>query len=260
MGRAGYGARGTIYLMVGISAGRATFDPGHPPGGFTQSLSFLQDHWAGGIVLALLATGMACFASWLAISAIYRRDHAGPRHSVLVAGLLGDAAIYFGFMVSLLGMIFGSKGSNEYLLQSWVSWLVTGIGGKMVVGFAAAIVFACGTGLVAWGMAGDIEGPLELPVTEKRMMLPIGRYGTAGRGLSIALVGYYLFISAIQSDPSRAHELGGILSELRALPGGVVITAAFALAFIGSSALDFVVAVYRRFDPGRTGGRRRRRR
>ena len=91
-------------------------------------------------------------------------------------------------------------------------------------------------------------------------MLTIGRYGTAGRGLSIALVGCYLFISAIQSDPSRAHELGGILSELRALPGGVLITAAFALAFIGSSALDFVVAVYRRFDPGRTGGRRRRRR
>ena len=258
LGRAGYGARGAIYLMVGISAGRATFDPGHPPGGFTQSLSFLQDHWAGGIVLALLATGMACFASWLAISAIYRRDQAGPAHSVLVAGLLGDAAIYFGFMVSLLGMIFGSKGSNEYLLQSWVSWLVTGIGGKIVVGFAAAIVFACGAGLVAWGVAGDIEGPLELPPTEKRVVLPIGRYGTAGRGLSIALVGCYLFISAIGGDPSRAHELGGILSELRALPGGVVITAAFALAFIGSSALDFVVAAYRRFDPGRGRDRPRR--
>src|SRR5215469_1729346 len=153
--------------MVGISAGRATLDPSRRPGGFTDSLRFLQDHWAGGIVLVLLAAGMACFGSWLATSAVYRRDHPGPAHSVLVAGLLGDGAIYFGFMVSLLGMMFGSGGGNEYLLQSWVSWLVTGTGGKIIVGFAAAIVFACGAGLVAWGVAGDIEGPLELPPTEK---------------------------------------------------------------------------------------------
>lgn len=248
IGRAGYAARAAIYLMVGISAGRATIDPSHLPGGFTESLSFLQDHWAGGIIIALLAIGMACFASWLVTSAIRRRDHRGPAHWVLVAGLLGDAAIYLGFMVSLLGMMFGASAGSEHLLQSWVSWLVTGLTGKMIVGFAAAIVFACGAGLVAWGVAGDIEGPLELPPTEKRLMLPIGRYGTSGRGLSIALVGGYLFVSAIQNDPSRAHELGGVLNDLRSWPGGVVITGAFALAFIGSSILDLVVATYRRFD------------
>jgi hypothetical protein len=260
MGRIGYGARGAIYLVVGISAGRATFDPSFSPGGFKESLSFLQDHWSGGIVLALLAIGMACFAGWLAVSAIYRRDHPGSEHWMLVAGLLGDAAIYFGFMVSLLGMIFGSKGSDEYLLQSWISWLVNGIGGKIIVGLAAATVFTCGAGLVASGIAGDIAGPLELPPAEKRLMLPIGRYGTAGRGLSIALVGCYLFISAIRSDASRAHELGGLLRELRSFPGGVVITAAFALAFLSSSTLDFVVAIYRRFDPARRRGRTRRHR
>jgi hypothetical protein len=90
-------------------------------------------------------------------------------------------------------------------------------------------------------------------------MLPIGRYGTAGRGLSIALVSCYLFISAIQSDASRAHELGGVLRDLRTLPGGVVITAGFALAFISSSILDFVGAVYQRFDPARRRGRSQRR-
>jgi hypothetical protein len=260
MGRAGYGARGVVYLFVGISAGRATFDPGHRLGGFTKALGFLQDYWAGSVVLALLATGMACLASWLAVSAICRRDHPGPAHSVLVAGLVGDAAIYLGFMVSLLGMIFSSQGGDQHLLQSWVSWLVTGIAGKIIVGFAAAIVFASGAGLVVWGIVGDIEGPLELPQAEKRLMLPIGRYGTAGRGVSIALVGCYLAIAAIQGDASRAHELGGILGELRSLPGGIALTAAFALAFIGSSALDFVVTVYRRFNPIGAGVPKRRRR
>ncbi|HWD60293.1 MAG TPA: DUF1206 domain-containing protein [Stellaceae bacterium] len=262
MGRAGYGARGAIYLMVGISAGRATLDPHHPPGGFTESLKLFQHHWSGGIVLALLAIGMACFASWLAVSAVYRRDHPGPAHWVLVAGLLGDACIYLGFMASVLGMIFGAwgGGGSEHLLQEWVRWLVAGLGGRALVGLVGAGVFACGAGLVWWGGVGDIEGPLELPPVEKRLMLPIGRYGTGGRGVAIALVGFYLFLSAIQGDASRAHELGGALNDLRALPYGVAMTGAFALAFIGSSVLDFAIASFRRFDPGRAPARKRRRR
>ncbi len=259
-GRFGYGARGVIYLLVGISAGRATFDPSHRPGGFTESLEFLGHHWTGAVALGLLAAGMACFACWLAASAVYRRDHPGPAHLVLVAGLLGDAAIYLGFMVSVLGIIFGASRGSEHLLQSWVSWLVAGTVGRIIVGLASATILACGAGLVAWGIFADIEGPLELPSAEKRLMLPIGRYGTAGRGLAIALVGCYLLISAIRADASQAHELGGALRDLRALPYGVVITAAFALAFIASSALDFVVAIYRRFDPGRHRSPNRRRR
>jgi len=249
MGRLGYGARGGIYLLVGISAGRATFDPRYRPGGFTGSLKLLQHHWSGGIVLALLALGMACFATWLAVSAVYRRDHPGRAHYMLVAGLLGDAAIYIGFMGSVLTMIFSAwSGGSEPLLQSWVGWFVASVAGQLLVGLAGAIVFACGAGLIVWGATGDIEGPLELPRSEKRFMLPIGRYGASGRGAAIALVGGYLFVSAIHGDASEAHELGGVLTALRAQPYGVVVTALFALAFIGSGVLDFVIAFFRRFD------------
>lgn len=86
MGRLGYGARGAIYLMVGLSAGLTTIDPAHRPGGFTQSLTLFRHGWAGGIVLVLLASGMACFAGWRAAAAVYRRDHPGWAHWVLVAG------------------------------------------------------------------------------------------------------------------------------------------------------------------------------
>jgi hypothetical protein len=80
-------------------------------------------------------------------------------------------------------------------------------------------------------------------------MLPIGRYGTAGRGAAIALVGAYFLVSAIHGDPRQAHELGGVLKEMRALPLGAAITGAFWLAFIGSAVLDFVVAGFRHFNP-----------
>jgi hypothetical protein len=259
LGRIGYGARGAIYLLVGISAGRATFDPHHKPGGFVEALKLFQHHWAGAIVLVALALGMACFAGWLAISAVYRRDHPGRAHSVLVAGLLGDAAVYVAFMSGVGGLLLGIASGGEHTLQDWVAWLVAGTAGRVLVGLAGAVVLACGAGLITWGATGDIEGPLELPPAEKRLMLPVGRYGTMGRGAAIALVGGYIVVSAIHGRASEAHELGGALAQLRARPYGVVATAAFALAFLGSSLLDFTVAGFRRFDPVNAPRKRRRR-
>jgi len=249
MGRLGYAARGGIYIMVGFSAGLTTIDSGHKPGGFTESLKALQHGWAGGVVLVLLAAGMACFAGWLAVSAIYRRDHPGRAHIVLVAGLLGDAAVYVAFMASVLGMVFGAHAGGDNELQSWIGKLHGGGIGAVLVGAAGLVVCVCGLWLIGWGAAGDIEGPLELPPIEKKLMLPIGRYGTAGRGVAIALVGGYLLVSAIHGNPHEAHELGGVLKEMRGLGYGALITGAFALAFIGSAVLDFAVAGFRRFDP-----------
>lgn len=251
MGRAGYAARGAIYLMVGLSAGLTMIDPTHKPGGFTQSLKLLQHGWVGGAGLALLAMGMACFAGWLTAAAIYRRDHPGHAHIVLVAGMLGDAAVYIAFMASVLGMVFGAHAGGDNQLQSWIAWLIASLVGAVLVGLAALVVCACGLWLIGWGAVGDIEGPLEMPPIEKQLMLPIGRYGTAGRGAAITLVGGYLIVSAIHGDPRQAHELGGVLKELRSLPFGAAITGAFALAFIGSAILDFVVAAFRHFNPRR---------
>ena len=251
MGRLGYAARGTIYLTVGISAGVTTFDPSHKPGGFTESLKLFQHGWAGGAILILLAVGMACFAGWLTAAAIYRRDHPGYAHLVLVAGMLGDAAVYIAFMGAVLGMVFGAHAGSEDELHSWIAWLNNGALGAVFVGLAGLVVCACGVWLIGWGGIGDIEGPLELPPVEKRMMLPIGRYGTAGRGAAILLVGGYLLMSAIHGDPREAHELGGVLKDMRSLPWGGVITGAFALAFIGSAILDFAIAAFRHFNPAR---------
>jgi hypothetical protein len=249
MGRAGYVARGTIYALIGISAARATFDPAHAPGGFSAALKLFQHGWAGGIVLVLLASALACFAGWLAIAAMYRRDHPGRAHYVLVAGMLGDAVIYAAFVAGVLGMVFGASSGGEHQLQSWIGWLIASPGGRILVALAGVVVFACGAGLIGWAAVSDVEGPLELTRDEKRWVQPIGRYGAGGRGVAIALVGGYLFVSGLHGNASEAHELGGVLGALRGLPYGAAITGAFALAFIGSSVSDFVIAVFRRFDP-----------
>ena len=113
-------------------------------------------------------------------------------------------------------------------MQSWIAWTIAKPVGAMLVGLTGMVVGACGLWLIGWGVVGDIEGPLELPPLEKQLMLPIGRYGTAGRGAAMTLIGAYVLISAIHGGPREAHELGGVLKEMRALPFGAAITGVFA--------------------------------
>ncbi|HEY1796260.1 MAG TPA: DUF1206 domain-containing protein [Stellaceae bacterium] len=249
LGRLGYGARGAIYLCVGISAGLATFSRDYRPGGVIESLKPLQHHWLGAALIMVLAGGLACLSAWLAVTAILRRDHPGPAHAILVAGTLGDAAIYIGFVAVVVEAAFGATRGGDPEMQSWVAWFASYSGGRVLIGATGAAVFACGAGLMAWATVGDVEGPLSLPRAERLALQPIGRFGTGGRGVAIAAVGVSLCAAAWHGNPQEAHDLGGLLKTLRDQPYGAIATGAFALAFIGSCIADFFVALFRRFDP-----------
>jgi hypothetical protein len=236
--------------MTGFSAALAAIRPEHRARGLTESLRPLQHHWAGGLVLLALASGLACLAGWLAVAALSRRDHTGPARYVFAAGTLGDAAVYFGFMASVVGIVIGAgPGGGDHELQSWAAWLMAHTYGRVLLGMAGAIVAGCGVGLVGWAAFGDIEGPMALSRAEKRLVRPIGRYGIGGRGAAIALIGGCLIAAAIHGNPREAHELGGLLDALRAHSYGIAAMALFALAFVASSLFDFMIAVFRRFDP-----------
>jgi hypothetical protein len=249
LGRLGYGARGAIYLCVGISAGLATLSRDYRPGGVIESLKPLQHHWLGAVLIMLIAAGLACLSAWLAVTAILRSDHPGPAHAILVAGTLGDAAIYIGFVAFVVEAAVGASHGGDPEMQSWVAWLAGFSGGRLLIGATGAVVFACGAGLMAWAATGDVEGPLSLPRAERLIFQPIGRFGTGGRGVAIAAVGVTLCAAAWHGNPQEAHELGGLLKTVRDQPYGAVATGLFALAFIGSCTSDFVVALFRRFDP-----------
>lgn len=253
MGRVGYAARGTIYFLVGVSAALTAIRPEHRPGGMTEALKPLQNDWTGGVVLVLLTLGLACLAGWFAVAGLSRRDHTGAVRAMVAAAMLGDAAVYVGFTMIVTGFVMGFwPHSGEHTVYVWTAWLLSYAYGRALLGTLGAIVCVCGAGLIVWSTIGSVGGWLALPREERRLIRLIGRYGIAGRGAAIALIGCYLFVAALHGNAREAHELGGVLTELRAHPYGVAAIALFALAFIASSLLDFVIAGFRRFDPTRS--------
>lgn len=250
MGRLGYGARGVIYFLVGASATIAAVRPGQRPAGPTDALQLGHGYPIGVGFLLVVAFGLACLAGWFTIAGFQTARRAGARDWWRGIGMFGDAVVYIAFMIDVAGIAFGIwQGGGERSLQSWTAWVSAHAYGRALVGLVGAAVLVGGIGLVVWGLIGDVDKGVALPATEKRLVRAIARYGIAGRGGAIALVGACLIAAAAYGNPREAHEVGGMLAALRGAPYGRALIGLFGLAFIGSSLFDFVAAFYRRFDP-----------
>jgi hypothetical protein len=257
MGRIGYAARGVVYFLVGASAAAAAIWPEHRPAGPSDAVQLGSrqlghGHPLGAIFLIAVALGLACLAGWFTVAGLTSTRRSGVRGWWHGIGMLGDAVVYIAFMLDVAGVALGLwQGGGDRNLRSWIVWLSTWEYGRPLIGFIGATVLIGGIGLVVWAVIGNIDRGVALPQPEKRLIRPVARYGIAGRGAAVALVGVFLLAAAFYGNPREAHEVGGVLAALRGLTYGRVLIGLFGLAFIGSSLFDFVAAFYRRFDPAR---------
>ncbi|HEX3862219.1 MAG TPA: DUF1206 domain-containing protein [Stellaceae bacterium] len=249
LARVGFATRGLIYLLIGGFATGAAFRSNQSPQGFTGAAQAVLHKPFGSLVVVGIVIGLGCFVGWLAVEAVIhgsrRRE---PRHWLLAIGRFGDALLYAGFMFLLLGLLLGRRAGGEHGLHSWVAWLFSSPGGRWLVGLVGIGLFCAGIGLVVWAWAGNVAAPLDLAPKEKRMTNPVSRYGVSGRGVALALIGFYLVSAAFDANPAEAHELGGLLQHLRHTAYGWIILLLFALSFGASAFFDFLAAFYRHIE------------
>jgi hypothetical protein len=251
MARIGYGARGLVYLLVGISAGIAALRPERRPSGTTGALQVFQHGNAvGAIFVAAVALGLACLAGWYTVAGLASKKRGRTSDYLQAAERFGDAAVYVAFMLDLLGWVLGFWGSGgDSQVRDWVGWFLVQPYGRLLVGATGLGILASGVGVTFWAVRGDVAGRLALPPQQAKVLRRINRFGYAGRGIAVGLVGCCLLAAAIHGNPREAHELGGALTVLRSFAYGRVLLGLFALAFIGSGIGDIAAALFRRFDP-----------
>jgi Domain of Unknown Function (DUF1206) len=245
MARLGYGARGLIYLLIGGNALAATAG-GRKPHGFTDGLQAIGNVPLRTAVALVLLAGLGCFAGYFLIRGF--RDLArqrGKQHRFAAAGLIGDAAIYIGFVAALAGATFGGQG-GEGQTQSWFAWAMHLPFGRVLLGLVGVAICGCGLAYLAWGLSADLERDLSLPPSEKRLFRPVARYGIGGRGVAIAFVGAYWLVGAVNANPSQAHQLGQAMQDVRSHAYGWVLLLALGVAFVASASFDLVEAVFRK--------------
>lgn len=259
LARAGYAARGVIYLIVGGLAALAAWGSG---GGTTDSkgaLTQLLQAPFGKLLLALVAAGLICYAIWRSAQAVLDADGHGTDANGLAvrAGLATSAVIHVGlalFAISLLtgwgigggGAGGGSQGGNSS--QEWTAWLMSKPFGQWLVGGVGLAIVGAGIAHFVKAWKAKFERRFDMGPDERRVITPISRFGLMARGTVFLIVGGFFLTAAIRQNPEEAKGLSGALETLQAQPYGWVLLAVVALGLVAFGLYSIIEAIYRRIQ------------
>jgi len=256
--RIGYGARGFVYLSVGVLILLAAVGVVGDAVGIKGSLDWLAMRPMGRVWMFLVGLGLAAFVMWRTLQAVFDADHEGTsRHglstrmsqafsgfsyaalslaafSLLVHAPQGDPA--------LEGGIRSREQAAIVLSLPFGKWLLVGAG-LMIFGIGAANVVR------AW--REDFTEYLACSETTCRRLSPLARIGHVARGLAYLPLATLVVLAGLNSSASDVTSLGAALEAVERQPAGSWVLIAGALGFVAFGAFSFIEARFRRIRPPR---------
>ncbi|WP_233440323.1 DUF1206 domain-containing protein [Modicisalibacter coralii] len=247
--RCGYVAKGVVYLIVGSLATLAATGLGGNNVGTKEAINHLAGQPFGSVMLALLGIGLLGYAVWRAVQALLDTEHLGHglRGLATRLGFLISGGIYAGlalYCANLLrNAVTGSTSTTDRTAE-----LMSHPGGMLLV-LAIGIGFA-GVGLRQvwraikrsylknWHM-------IEMSEAQQRLAEAATRWGLCARGAVFLIIGGFLVVAAIQTNPSQAQGLGGALNVLARQPFGPWLLGLVALGLMAYAIYCFVNARFR---------------
>jgi hypothetical protein len=250
--RAGFVARGAIYVLIGIIAVQVAVGHGGQAdrGG---ALSQIAGKSYGMVVLWLLVAGFAGLALWrfseAAFGAVGPDGHdTSERLKSLARGVL-----YSVFFVSTLQLVLGSSNSatanGNSQSREMTARVMAHSGGRVLVGLIGAVVLVMGIALAREGWTKEFLKKMDLngaPVGTRSLVEKLGLFGGVARGAVIALVGVFFIIAAVRFSPSKAEGIDGALRAFAQTPVGPLLLIPVALGLIAFGLFSCCEARWRR--------------
>jgi hypothetical protein len=253
LARLGYVAKGVVYAVIGFLALREAVGAGGKatdPSGAIQSVGAQP---FGGVMLALLAAGLACYALWKVVQGVMDPDGKGSdAHGILRrVCYVGSGAIHGVLAFTAAQSILGAEDSAEdaaaasaLAYQPPLGRILVGLVGLGVIGVGLYQLYAAYKAKFRADLRLDLMGE-----TERRLVTHAGRAGTSARALAIGTAGAFLVLAAYQSDASETRGLGAALEVLQHQPLGSYMLGVIAVGFLVYGVFMFAIAHYRRIDP-----------
>ena len=250
LGRAGLVAKGVLYAIVGILAIEVARGSREESPDKNGALRTIAEQPFGKALLALLALGLAGYASWQLARAILDRDGYGEGAKGLVkrAAALAKAG-WYGVLCGLTLSVLAGNGSGNENEQQKTAGVFDLPGGRYLV-YAAGLAFLGGSAFNAYrGITCKFNKKLkqgEMSETEEAAATTVGVLGHLARAVVFALIGLFLVKAAWEYDSKQARGLDGALLEIVQQPYGEFLLAAVGVGLIAYALYCFVQARYRR--------------
>lgn len=254
--RAGYAARGVVYLIVGFFAvlgalGRA--DTKDSKG----ALEALLGQPFGEVLVWLVIAGLAAHALWRMLQALFDtdgHDH-GPKGLTIRAGLFVAGLTNIALAFIALGMVTGLGGGDsgggggrdptgKWLAAAANYGLAKAIIGAVALGFAGA-----GFAMMWKGFKAGFEKYFRCAEDVMRWLRPLCRYGLIARGAVFVVIAALFVRGGLSYDAKSAPGLEDAFRALEGLTFGWILLLVMGVGLFAFGLYSFAEARYRRVSP-----------
>ena len=255
LARAGYAAKGVVYVMIGGLAFLASIGSRADTPGSKGALRTLVDEPYGRVMLAVVAIGLAGYALWCFVRAIVdpERDGAGIKGLGKRAFQFLKGVVHVLLVLAVVDMVrgAGSGGGDDEGVRDWTAWLMSFPAGMYLAGAIGLGIVGYGIRQIHKGWTADLDDQLSLGQmnpTAARWTVHFSRFGMAARGIVFCVIGAFLVAAAYHSNPSEAKGVGEALAAVERQPYGPVLLGTVAAGLVAYGAYQFILARYRRIE------------
>ncbi|MBY8882281.1 DUF1206 domain-containing protein [Actinacidiphila acidipaludis] len=246
-GRAGFTARGILYLLVGFLAVRIAMGDSGNKADRQGALRQIAAQPFGTALLWLLAAGLAGMALWRAATGLLVDDKAGKR-----AADFGRAVFYglvcWGTAAYAAGSGSSSGGSDQES-KDWTATVLKLPGGRWLAAAAGLGLCVAGTVIAVRALRRTFLKKMETARMGPRVRKAVtvsGAVGGAARGAVYAGAGAFVVIAAIRFQPHQAKGMDETLRAFAHAPAGPWLLGAVAVGLMLFGLFSLASARWRR--------------
>jgi hypothetical protein len=249
LARAGYAAKGIIFLVIGGLAVLAATGSG---GGTTDSrgaLHVIGESSVGRALLLLMAVGLVGFALWAVLASALDAEDRGsdPKGIALRVGRVASGVAYGALGIEAMRVVTQSATSGGDGARHWSArvlslpsgrWLLVAIG-VAVIGYACYQVWK--------GARKNLRKRLRLMGADvaHRWVIRVARFGIIARAVVFLVIGWFLVQAGRHSAPGEAGGIEEALGTLSAQPNGRMLLGLAAVGLMAYGVWELVNARYR---------------
>ncbi|MFI0724272.1 DUF1206 domain-containing protein [Streptomyces sp. NPDC021224] len=252
--RAGFVARGVIYVLVGVLAVRIAFaDSGGQQADRGGALAEIAHKPFGNVLLWLLGIALIGMAVWRLSEAAFGQpgedgDKAGKR---VVAG---GRCVFYGFVsYSVLAYALGDKGSGSGSTDKRTDDVTARVlgwpGGQWILAIAGIGVACAGGWIAVRAVMRKFHKHLkmaEMSRNVRRAVDFVGVFGGTARGVLFGTAGGFAVAAAVQHKPGKSKGMDDTLRSFAGSPAGPWLLVVIAVGLVAFGVFSWANARWRK--------------